>query len=537
MPILAKSMPFSKSAWAEESQLQQFNQWILESAKKLNRSTRYKQTKKYFDEILNNSDNPIKKYIDLVMIFFIISSVGIIVYEVQHPESAWMTFYDIYLVSFVFLAEYILRLWVHTDLYKMVVEEGQRAHFIGVMFSPKAPLIKGLKETLHYMGTPAMIIDLLAIIPVYRELRILRIFVLFRIFKLLRYAKSANQFVEVLRHKRFELMTLLFLLAFVTTTAGIAIYIFEVHINPNIHSLFDAIYWALVTIATVGYGDISPVTHEGRVISMIIIVAGIAMISFATSVIVSAFSEKLTQLKEDRVIDQINRHEAFLLICGYGQMTKMFMRQRETDDSNYIIIEKDQGKYLQAIKDGYNAILEDASRHDTLMKFSIDYAKTTILCLLNSDIENIYISLNAKSISPEIRVIARASDQSMVQKFKRAGANDVLVPNGVASLMMQIAISKPHLYKASHALLAGKDVAVFEEIRLFHGDGLVGNRVDQIDFRKMRLLLMAIERGVEKEFLFNPAGELVLQSGDMLVLMGYRMGLEYFKEFYHESVG
>jgi voltage-gated potassium channel len=272
-------------------------EWILKTATRLNHSTRYKHAKKFFDGILNDPENPYKKYLDLMMMFFIISSVGILVYEVQNPVPEWMDIYDIYLVSLVFLVEYLLRLWVHTDLFKEIVDTSKRAHILQIDFSLGKPLAKSIKETLNFMLTPAMIVDFLAILPAYREIRILRVFVLFRVFKLLRYTRSLTQFVEVLRNKRFELITLLFLLMFVVATAGIAIYVFEEHINPEINTLFDALYWALITITTVGYGDISPVTHEGRTISMIVIVAGIAMISFVTSVIVSAFSEKLIQLK------------------------------------------------------------------------------------------------------------------------------------------------------------------------------------------------------------------------------------------------
>ncbi len=513
-----------------------FNRLFLGVAKSLNHSKYYKDIKKYFDDILNDTENPTKKYIDLLMIFFIISSVVILVYGVENQVPKWLDFYDLYFVSVVFLVEYLLRLWVHTDLFRLVLDEEKRAHFLETDFSLSRPMKRALKRTFEYMLTPAMIIDFVAIMPILREFRILRVVIIFRLFKLLRYTRSINQFIEVLKYKRFELTLLLILLAFVMTAAGIAIYLFEVHVNPNIDSFFDALYWALITIATVGYGDISPVTPEGRVVSMIIIVIGITMISFATSVIVSAFSEKLIELKENQILGQLNRGEEFLLVCGYGQMTKMFMRREETTRHNYIIIEKNKERYLQAVKDGYNAILEDASRHDALMKFKIQHSKTTILCLINSDIENIYISLNAKSISPEIRVIARASNASMIQKFKRAGVNDVLLPDMIASMMMRVAISRPHLYKAAHAIFAGKDIAVLDEIRLFHGDGLVGKRVGEIDFRKMRLLLMAVERGGEGEFLFNPAADEVLRENDVLILMGYRIGLEHFKDHYDESI-
>ncbi len=99
---------------------------------------------------------------------------------------------------------------------------------------------------------------------------------------------------------KFELLTLLMLLFFVVSTGGIAGDVLEEAQNENIKNVFDAFYWSLITVSTVGYGDISPVTHIGRVISMMLIVVGIVMISFATSVIVSAFSEKLDKFKREQ---------------------------------------------------------------------------------------------------------------------------------------------------------------------------------------------------------------------------------------------
>ncbi len=176
---------------------------------------------------------------------------------------------------------------------------------------------------------------------------------------------------------------------------GIALYVLEEAQNPNIKNIFDAFYWSLITVSTVGYGDISPVTHTGRVISMMLIVVGIGMISFATSVIVSAFSEKLDELKESRIIDEINKSREFLIICGYGQLTKMFLRQiqnRGESLNNYIILDKDPSKVHEALHDGYRAIIEDASKHTTLEKFHTPKCKCNSLCMLNDDLK-ISISL------------------------------------------------------------------------------------------------------------------------------------------------
>ena len=303
--------------------------------------------------------------------------------------------------------------------------------------------------------------------------------------------------------------------------------------NPNIESLFDALYWALVTISTVGYGDISPVTTEGRTISILVIISGIAMISFATSVIVSAFSEKLSELKENRIIEQVNKSKSFLLVCGYGQMTKMFFRHYGDEYDNYIILESSQERMEQARKDGYDAIHEDASRYETLNKFNTDHCDITILCLTSSDVENIYITLNAKSISKNIKVIARANDSTMLSKFNHAGADHVLMPNRVANTMIHTAITQPTMYKAIHAILTGKSVARIDEIRAYECEGIVGKSVNALAFKQSKLLFMGIQR--RGEFLFNPIHTEVIQSADIILVMGREISLVHFKSLYEKG--
>ena len=502
-------------------------QLLLSIALRLRSSKRYKEAKAYIWELLNGTGNPYKKYLDTFIIFLIVTSVFILVYEVTNPVPIWLDYYDFYFVSFVFFVEYMLRLWVHNDLSKYIVDEYRDSQFLHRDFKLWPVLKHGLKEKLDYMVTPAAIVDLLAIFPAYRPLRVLRIFVLFRVLKLLRYTKSINQFVEVIKNKRFELLTLLFLLLFIVTTAGIALYVLEERINPEIDSLFDAIYWSLITISTVGYGDISPVTNAGRTISMLTIIAGIAMISFATSVIVSAFSERLSEIKEGRIIEQVNKSRSFLIICGYGQMAKMFFRQKKGSIDNYIILDKSLKRVEEARKDGYNIVQEDASRFDTLSKFNVEHANITILCLTASDVENIYITLNAKSISRKIKVIARVNDINIVSKFEYAGADHLLMPNEVVNTMIRTAITQPTMYKAIHAILTGKSVARIDEMHVHDGHSLVGKSIGELDFKVNKLLFIGLQR--KGEFIFNPPLTEIVQSYDILLLMGRKISLEYFR--------
>ena len=493
----------------------------------LHRSKRYNETKKFFYDILEDKNNQVKKYVDYFMIFLILSSVGLMVYEVKNPIHYLLDIYDYYIVTIFFAVEYMIRLWLKGNFHINIIKEYEKSQFLKSKFSIIRPLQVTLLEKFDHIRSPYAIIDLITIFPFYREIGILRVF------KLLRYVRSINLFLDVLRTKKFELLTLLLILVFLMSVAGIGIYVLESNVNKNIHNVFDGIYWALVSMATVGYGDISPVTYAGKSLSMIIIVSGIMIISFATSVIVTTFYERLYELKENRVIESLSKNDSFVIICGYGQMTKMLLRE-DSFDNKYVIIEKSLEVAKQAIKDGYNTIVDDASRHDVLDKFNHTYSKISLICLGNNDIENIYITLNAKSISSDIRVVARASSISMEKKFKIAGADHVIIPNLAANTMLLTAINNPVMYGVMHSFLSGKNAAYLDEIRVVGYDNLVGKKIEAIGLKEHRLLLIGLKRG--SDFVFNPSKEIELQSDDILLVMGLKISIEYFHKIVQASL-
>ncbi|MDD3775602.1 MAG: NAD-binding protein [Sulfurovaceae bacterium] len=506
-----------------------FSKYIVKFAFGLYNSKRYTSTKKFFYDLLENENYHYKKIVDIFLIILILSSVIELIYSIKHGVHGWLYIFDLYIVSIVFGIEYMLRLWVHSDMHKIIIKEYERSQFLKIQFKFYAAFIQILTEKWNYIKSPAAIIDLIAISPTYRELRILRIF------KLLRYTTSIGQFINVLKTKRFELMTLLILLIFLIGTTGVAMYALEGNINKNINSIFDAVYWALITTATVGYGDIAPVTTMGRIISMIAIITGLVLMAFATSVIVSAFLEKLNEIKDNRLIDSINKEDRFVIICGYGQMAKMLLRQNNFDNK-YVIIEKDSNIASQIAKDGFNVITDDVSRHDVITKFNIQYANVSILCIGNDDVENIYITLTAKSLSKDIRVIARASDISMKKKFVLAGADHVIVPNQMANIMLLTSIKQPVVYNVMHALLAGKHAAYLDEIKVLAYDGLIGKSIQEIEFKTKKLLLIGIQKEDHNDFIFNPPASTILEQNDILLIMGPKISVEHFINSFQRSL-
>jgi len=496
---------------------------------KLANSKKYYRYKNLAKELLHDPKNIYKKNIDYLFIFLIISSVIIFIYEVKNPIPYWLEFYAVYFTTAIFIIEYVINFWLYNDISKDIQQEYEASVFLNRKPKYFKVFLKSFNKKLSYIFTPIAIIDLLAILPAYRPLRILRIFVLFRFLKVLNHARSMHQFLNVLSDRKFELLTLFILLIFVVFVGGLAIYITEESSNKSINNLFDAIYWSFITITTVGYGDISPVTEIGRVISFVIVILGITMISFSTSVIVSAFSEKLSELKEERVAEHISNSDDFLIVCGYGQITKVFLKFLKEENRKYIILDKDRERIEEAINDGHDAICEDASRFEVINRLYNENANITLLALTGSDIENIYISLNAKSVSKDILVIARSSSAKLFNKYKRAGADRVVLPNEIASSMMVASILHPTMYKAINAILNSKDMAVVAEIHVTKDSKIYGKSVQEVDFKSSKLICFGVQNGIDGYFKFNPSRDYIFREKDIIIVMGHKLSLDYFK--------
>jgi len=229
----------------------------------LDSNQKYKKVKNFFNRLMNDDNFVYKRYFDIYMLFLVFISVGILLYDIKHKIHPFFEDFDYFYVTGNFLIEYIIRVWVYNDIRRIIIEEYEESSFVGREYSLKKVFKEIIAKKWEYMKTPFAIIDFLAILPGYRPLRIFRIFVIFRLFKLLRYIHSINTFLEVLANKRFELFILLLAVSFVTFIGGAVIYVFEAHENPKITSLFEAIYWSLITISTVG--EVNPGALRGSV--------------------------------------------------------------------------------------------------------------------------------------------------------------------------------------------------------------------------------------------------------------------------------
>jgi voltage-gated potassium channel len=521
-----------------------FAELLVRLAYQLQASERHARLKGFFHKLLLDPRSRRRALFDGFMILLVMSSVMLLIYEVRHPLGAWADVFEIFVVS-VFITEYLLRMWLFNDSHKILIEQWERAELMGLPFHASAALWAIVKRKLAYMSTPMAIIDLLAILPSYRPLRFLRLFLLFRLLKLFRYTRNLSAFGQVLVEKRFELYTLSVFIGSVLLIATVAIYLFEAEApHSRVQTLMDALYWAVITLTTVGYGDIVPVTTEGRVVAMVLVFAGIGVISFATSIVVMAFHEKMRELHDHRVYAEVERQSDLTIVCGFGRIGQVVAQRLAAADEHFVIVDKDVSIVEQARRRGYLALAGDATDGALLTNLGLGRQASRILCLTHDDVSNVYITLTARQASSNTLIISRANKAETVRKLTQAGATHVVRPYEVIARMAAEFIGQPVAFDAIYDVVTRATGIHLDPLSVRAGDWLEKQRIGEIDFGAQHLLLFGVIRPnlsppddnharyelSHRHFYFNPGPNLMLRGGDILMLIGYQASLAQFRE-------
>ena len=504
---------------------------------------RYHRVKRFVYTLLEDPNSRIRPYFDMTMVVMVLASVSVLVYE-SYEDLGPVGYVFEFVVVILFIIEYLLRFWICSDSHRIIIDHFEKAEFVNAPFRPWPAIRQIVAAKWAYVRSPLAIVDLLAIIPTYRPVRMLRFFMLFRLFKLFRYANSLTAFAQVLREKRFELMALSTFLAFLVFGAAAALVIFEVE-NPDskINGIFDGVYWALVTVSTVGYGDIVPATLEGRLVTIMLILAGLGTFSFLASIIVSAFSERLPELRLRQVYSELERRGEHTILCGFGRVGQEMARALEHDGTRFVVVDRDEEQYRLAKRRGYLAVVGNAEEDDLLDALCVASA-LRILCLTGDDVVNVYITVSARYRNASIEIIARANHAENVTKLKRAGADrTVTLYDIVGSLAVQY-IGQPVAYEAMAEILSISEGIGVDAIRVTGESNLAGQLVGDLEIENHKLILFGVLSHREGEsdlapraytlttqrFFFNPRPTFHLEPDDLLVLFGHELSVSHFKE-------
>ena len=288
------------------------------------------------------------------------------------------------------------------------------------------------------------------------------------------------------------------------------------------YPVFDAFYMTLITITTVGYDEIHPLSHAGRIFNSFLIFFGVTIMFFA----IGAMTQTLIELelgayfgkrRTRRMIQKLDQH---FIICGYGRVGRNAASELHRSGVPLVIVDVNPERVEKAMLAGMLAVVADATRDETLHAVSIERARGLIAALA-TDADNLFVILSAKNLNRQLYVATRAGEEEAEAKLQRAGADAVFAPYTVAGYRLAQAVLRPHVFHffdvATRSM--GLDVDV-EQVRVIESSEFASRSLKQTRIRHdLGVIVLAIRKS-DGRMIFNPPAETVISGGDHLIVMG-----------------
>ena len=281
---------------------------------------------------------------------------------------------------------------------------------------------------------------------------------------------------------------------------------------------------------------------------MALILTGLGVLSFFISIIVSAFSDRMHDLRENRTYAELKRYKSFVIICGFGRVGRHIAMQLEKHQQHFVIIDKNEANAMKARELGYLAIHADASKNEVLTNAGINKRATAVLCTTGDDVVNVYITLTSRHLNPAIRIISRANSQDNINKLYQAGADNVIQPFEIAAMVVAEYIGQPVAFEAILGIIREEKQFIMETLCVYSGSIIDGMKISEIDFERRKLMLVGVisanpvhrkrknsYKVINQHFYFNPEPYFVLRAGDLLVVLGRDFGIDYFRDLIEKS--
>ncbi|HET9220544.1 MAG TPA: potassium channel family protein, partial [Terriglobia bacterium] len=194
-------------------------------------------------------------------------------------------------------------------------------------------------------------------------------------------------------------------------------------------TLFDGFYMTLMTLTTVGYGEVHPLSPSGRIVASALMMLGVMTVFISIGVLVDVIikielADRFGRKRRQQMIEKLNGH---YIVCGAGRVGRSVIRELRRSGAAVLLIDSDVGRAQWGIQDGIPTLVADATKDETLQRARVAHAKGLVAAIA-SDAENVYVALSARVLNPNLIIAARATDEQAEEKLKRAGASTVFTP-------------------------------------------------------------------------------------------------------------
>lgn len=310
---------------------------------------------------------------------------------------------------------------------------------------------------------------------------------------------------------------------FITITAGTAGY--KVLGGPE-WSLLDSVYMTIITLTTVGFGEIRDLSDNpyARILTIFIILFGMGSILFVVSTVTGFIvnSELTNVFGRRRMLKDISNLKDHFIVCGFGKVGNIVVNELIQTKRDFVIVDTDLGRLEKLnAEEKVLYVNGDATNDETLIKAGIHNAHGLITTLAE-DKDNLFVTLTAKQLNPKLRIVSKGVDESAVRKLKMAGADSVVMPNFIGGLRMVSELIRPEAVNFLDKMLRrqkGKSYRI-EEIAIPAGSKLIGKSLSEADLLKGTRALIVAMKGKEGDFTYNPDGASIINGETVIVILG-----------------
>lgn len=305
------------------------------------------------------------------------------------------------------------------------------------------------------------------------------------------------------------------------------------YMNIEGWTFLDSLFMSVETLATVGFGTYDPLSDAGKIFTIIYMLFGVILFlyiaaEFAEYVVYTNFGKILGRKNMEAKLKNIKDH---YIVCGYGRTGAEITTQLKNCNLNFVVIDKDPDFDDLAQSLGFMYVVGDATEDETLKKAGIEKAKG-LFCSLSDDVDNLYLTVSAKGLNPDITIVARCIKASNEPKFKKTGANNIILPYEISGRRMVSSVVKPLVVDFLDVVMhtKGQELELkMEQFELKKGSPFEGQTILSSELKqKMGIFVIAIKR--QGEFITNPSPDTILKAGDYLIILGTSSQLYKFEE-------
>jgi voltage-gated potassium channel len=286
-------------------------------------------------------------------------------------------------------------------------------------------------------------------------------------------------------------------------------------------SWFDGFYMVITTLTTIGYQEVHPLSHAGRIFNVFVILSGVSLLALGVGALSQALLEFELQsfFGRRRMEREIGRLDGHYIICGLGRVGRSVARELGRKPVPFVILENNETKRQRFASENWLVIAGDATQEQTLRQAQIERARG-LVAATTTDATNLYIVLTARGLNPHLKIIARASEDAAEKHLHTAGADAVVSPYSFAGQRIAQSLLRPHVvsFLDTATTHLGMDLEI-GEIHITPTSAFAGKTLESSRIRQERgVIVLAIKR--REGMRFNPAPDERIEADDCLIAMG-----------------